>query len=386
MIHFRRAPGRSRLPLAQPACAALIGALASVTPVADAQTRAPGLWSVASRPSLVIGAQGQPADHMLRGFSALAVGSDGSIWVDQLEGGPPPASSIRVFDSTGRLVRTLRGFSLVILGSDDRGVLVRDAGNQRSTLFSLDGRRIGTFPYPRDSQISRITKLRDGRELVVITESPRQLTQPGPVPVIRAIVRRAGSREGDTLAVFARDRGWNSGSARGGMWLTLGFGDGGAVASFGDTLVAVVDGRAGILKWFLAAASGLTLFRVDTLTAPLAVTPADIEEATERISRSAVGTGGGPGTGAPVRLADVPEYWSVADRAMFAPDGELWVRRPSRGTAPQSWWVLRPDGTRNEIALPLGFALQAIHGGRLYGSYNVSGRAAWEVRVYEVRR
>jgi hypothetical protein len=98
-----------------------------------------------------IGVDVGDAAYMLGSVDSVAATSD-RIYL--LEGNPPVVrvydmNGLHLFDigSEGQGPGELAHPMSMVIGADDR-VLVRDAGNNRMTVFSLDGELLETWPLP----------------------------------------------------------------------------------------------------------------------------------------------------------------------------------------------------------------------------------------------
>jgi hypothetical protein len=332
---------------------------------------------------LSIGDAGQPAENLLAGLVALATAPDGVIWVSSsVRGaGVMPEGHVRLFDSTGKWIRIIGGFVMPArLATEDGLMVVTDISDRRTSYFAMTGIPVRSHGLSQDSLASRTVALREGNVLVVRQPSPQAgISDLRWRPLTTVLLQRRSARRLDTLAAIRQDRAWND---PGGLWLTPGFGTGGAVAWSGDSAIALVDGYSGAVTWYRVGQSGLEIARTESLGSARSVTPEDISVAEARTSNSAAGVGAGSRDRPQVHFLQTPPAWSRADQALFASDGALWVRLHPRESEPRTWRVFPLIGPSYAVTLPAEFMLDAIRGAKLYGRAIVPGRQT--VRVYEV--
>lgn len=337
-----------------------------------------------------IGDLGQPDENRMGGIGSVAVSLDGSIWVVNGFGGRPRECEIRVFDASGKWARSVKGFGEITkLTAEDSLVVVSDMGREQSSAIRPDGKVIRTHRLTSDSQFVQSVQLRDG--LRVTIRRPRlfsTMTDSRIRPF--TVVSEAGiSRtHDDTLALIREDRAFSDMGGRGGTWFPTGFGAGGDVAFLGDSIVALVDGYRGLVRWLRATPAGTESIRTESVgSASRPVSSEDVAAAELRISRSAVGAGNGrtAADGRPaIRLSQTPPLWSAADRALFSPDGNLWIRTPSPARTDQVWRVIPPSGSSYAVSVPADFTIHAVRGSLVYGVFVQAGTGQRLVRVYEV--
>jgi hypothetical protein len=317
-------------------------------------------------------------EYAFSSIADISVSSAGSIYV--LDYGD---KAVKVFDPSGRFQRKFgregggpgeftRPTGLRV----DSVVRVFDTLQQRAVVFTLQGIHRETPELPSLPGVTtEIVPLRGGGALGLAGASFSP-GRPGHQPNYTAAYR-APNGTLQTLLSFPTEAAlWRSTGS--GMWglLTTPFGAGGAVATSGDSMLAVANGYSAEVVWYRADGRGLSAVRRDTLrlNAPL-VSAQDLESA-EKEWRATL-----PGPLGRIEIDESPARWSVASRALFAHDGTLWVRSSADPDAGLVWTVLRENGQR-VIRMPPGFDLRAIHGNRLYGIWKTANDAEM-VRVFE---
>lgn len=319
-------------------------------------------------------------------ISEIAVARDGSIYV--LDGGD---RRVAVYDDKGRFRRHfgrggqgpgefVRPLSLIV----DTAVHVYDAAQNRVSIFSLDGTHRATHRLPSggDLNLTFVRRLANGAYFGATTARFSH-GNPAHDPNIALVTFRRGGTKIDTVGVYhSGGTVWHD-AARGLPWGVAGskFGAGGAWAIFQDSVIAVADGYNGRVVWYRAAASGLER----ALSAQLGVrgkpiTPGELRalEHAVRADRSR-------------RLGDIrlvtPPAWSAVTAALFADNGDLWVRTrdPRQSGSTDVWWAFsRGSRTTRKVVVPEDFHLRAVRGSLLYG-LSTTENGAPVVRVYRVR-
>jgi hypothetical protein len=259
------------------------------------------------------------------------------------------ADNIKVFTGDGAFARVfapaLKFSGLYAISVGDTLVTIQDRGHGLIRLTPGGQEK----PPVAASSISE-AQLRHGQRLSLI-DDPQQ-----PTPR-RFIVLRAEKGRADTLLTIVTDnRVSQDSTAIPPRSRSTGFGDSGAWALSGDSLLAVADGYTGSVKWY------------DLTSGP-------------RLIRTAT-----PGT-----LGAHPR--SVATRALFADDGALWVGQPRLfiSLVPEwtitvetnTWTVFPPRGAPFTVVLPANFPLQAVNHGRLFGRPSSYNQAT--IMVYRIR-
>jgi hypothetical protein len=352
-------------------CAALL------IPVVLVAQNEPPFAARGFRQVMSIGEAPSTPDYAFARVGDLAVSPAGHIYVLDVRD-----AQVKIFDNAGKFVSKFgrkgggQGDFMfpVSIGIEDSSVVVRDNGQvPRVLLFSLDGKHMLTRSVPAESSYTQTYVLHGGLKLIArraLTAGNSVANRSTPEHIV--LVQKAGSRQSDTLAkVRSGTTQYPLGNGRTGS-LPSGFGDGGAWAVSGDSLVALIDGYAGTVKWYVASAAGLELKRTARLgTTGAAVTPEDIAEREAEMSRGAVGlTGRGEHTSASeqIRMLNPPTQWSVASRAFFSVDGSLWVSGPpTRDKRTIVWTVFPPTGAPFLVNLPSGFTLRAVRGDDMFG-------------------
>ncbi|MEJ7811839.1 MAG: 6-bladed beta-propeller [Gemmatimonadaceae bacterium] len=308
--------------------------------------------------------------------------------------------TVKVYDPSGKFLRAIgregqgpgEFNAPAELRLDDSTLTVTDFMQRRASTFTLDGTHLRTRSFPSLANgefINTVLEVRGGALLGI--SSVGASSGPGPVPqnrsYVHVTVHRPPTPHVDTLAsIRSTVVTWYH--ARGFGVFESGFGDGGAWALAGDSLLAVVDGYTGAVRWFAFDGRGVHLVRSGSLgQRGRPVTPQDMAGIEtrwrERYKKSDLAK-------AEVKFSGAPTHWSVATRAVLGDDGALWVGGPPSGAMPSGrtavWSVFAPGATTPyPVALPADFTLTAVRAGRAYG-YAQSDLDAPVVRVYELER
>lgn len=327
---------------------------------------------------------------------------------------------VKIFTRSGDHISTFGGCGDE-LGALTRPIALEAVGNELrvtdaskgTVVYSLMGRYLYTVPGGR--AVERMTPLRYGYELGAYAPRPYLLSGSlrGNQPWLRHVVLHPPSGRDDTLAAIPLDVvGWRTSSGTTTV-RPSGFGDGGTFAVSGDSLIAIADGFSGIVRWYELSASGVRQLRTAKL--PEAARPITREDVARQEARLQMpdgvmgwsGSAQSPGTRTTVRggatpgsFIRPPGKWSVATRALFSSDGELWVGAPRTVTAygqrngavvtlSQSvennlWTVFAMTGASYNVMLPASVRLLAVHGNDIYVS-SVDGRVKG-LQVYTTTR
>ncbi len=295
----------------------------------------------------------------------LAVAPDGRVYV--LDG---PARLVRVYDAAGEFVHAFGG------GGPEQGeleaptalrifrdtVLVFDPARQRVAKYSPDGQLLGSAAVvaPANLMIADPVPLRDGRMLArsVYRASAERRERD---PLIHLVAFRPDVPRVDTLTrVAASPVVWYV-PARPAQWggEPSPFGQGGAWALAGDSLLALVDGYAGTVKFLRVETDGLRAAGTVALSARgRPVMERDLGQLRREIDAQRT-------IPLPRDAAFLtPAQWSVVTgQAFFARDGSLWMERNNLSETRVVWSRVDPQtGTVRNFAFPLQFALRSVDG------------------------
>lgn len=262
----------------------------------------------------------------------------------------------------------------------DSLVQVFDGQQQRVSVFGLDGSHRSTrrLPAMSDPLPTAVYPLRGGALLGL---APARYSSNAAETELNHLVTYRVPGEADSQILFSYRSGavsWHPvGEAVPYGLFPGGFGNGGAVALHGDSLIALADGYSGKVNWLSADASGLTNIREAHIpVASVPVTDAHLRAAERRFREDR-------DSQLPRRLAlESPPYWSVASRALFADDGSLWIQATVDGAAGEVWSVFLAEGEPRVIRMPENFELRSIHRNRMYGM-SLTANDAQMVRIFE---
>jgi hypothetical protein len=348
--------------------------------VAPPDSAAHAQQSKESTPSLIltIGQVDGPDEYVFPGPIAPLVAPDGRIVV--LDRGAS-GGSIRVYESTGEFVQRFGGSGSgpgefqrpgahpVI--TPDSQLIVYDPLQLRLTAFDLAGHVLGTkrvVQIPDVQPFAESLPLRHGYALVVTQGTM------SPLPRLHD-PRRAWIlvRDDEVVDSIARFRvpvvtaSWQtSGDRRGRDLHEVGPRIGGRVALSGDSLLAVVDGRSGMVSYLEVGADGLReLRRVSLGFAARDVSRSD----RQRIEAVLRGRNRVPPR-ADIEL-DMSEYWSVASAAFFSDDAHLWIGTHPEPDDPVIWRIIDPSGVLLDahVRFPDAFRPTAATRDRVIGEY-----------------
>ncbi|NIR44630.1 MAG: 6-bladed beta-propeller [Gemmatimonadetes bacterium] len=313
---------------------------------------------------------------------------DGGIYV--LDGGD---QTVKRYDRLGNYVsqfgRAGQGpgeFGLPHALSVDSTVRVYDIGQRRMSVFSLDGEHIRTrrLGLIGPANLSMVFPIRNG--MLVGVTTPRFAyghQSDDPNFAVLALYPTADAIVDTLLVCHSGGTVWH---ARGkpGPWgiADSPFGFGGAWAVHADSLVAVVNGYTGEGKVYLADSTGLTIMRQFQLPyESRPVSERDVAGVEENFRARREGLGHPVGA----IMLEPPPRWSIARRALFAHNGDLWINIGSIAEIDaEQFLVIEQEGDQmSEFTLPAGFQLSAVREDLLYGTAQ-SELGAGLVRVYKM--
>jgi hypothetical protein len=332
-----------------------------------------------------IGSATGPAEYTFGRIASIAVDADRNIYVLDVAD-----RAVRVFDSSGRFIRMFGRegsgpgeFQVPLrLGLAADTLTVFDARLSRISRFTRTGRHLSTEPLPSPAglHLSETRSLRHNLQLgvTIFRGSPRTAEHD---PFVRALLTRAGSSRVDTLATYQSDAViWSDADspARWGVAPSR-LGQGGAIAVSGDSLIALVDGDTGIVRWMIAAVEGVRTVSIARLD--LRGTPVDSED--RRVLEDRLRTNN---SNLPRRVELVlPPRWSgVTGQAFFDDEDQLWVELNHQDPGDRHWMRISLHGQTSRTIVPQQFNLMAAAGGRLYGVW-LGDLEVQTVRVYELR-
>jgi hypothetical protein len=325
------------------------------------------IWNLVEE--IRIGALDGP--HALSEVGSVVPGADGSIYVAQ-----PQEGLIRVFDRSGRLVRTLGGRGsgpgefqrLSDIGWHDEKLYASDATLYRITLFSPDG--VVEESLRVESAIAEGAArpgppkafFADGTILSIPGPSLRQ--QAAPLPILRidrtgkildtvGLVRRpprimevrAGGRSMQVLTHFfdsSLNRLAPDGSV---LWIVDRSSDAG-----GETTIRRVEVHPVVRE---------TAFRLAFRTER--IPPEERERLIEDRAELFVRMGLSPRAArqAVVDQMELPEFEPAVSEIAASTTGELWLRRQHLGHDRVWWALMGPGGTlRGRVLLPADVTVQ----------------------------
>ena len=327
----------------------------------------------------------------------VALTQVGSAAVDRagrLYVGQPRESVVKVFDPSGRLLRTLgrRGqgpgeFQLVgAIGLRADSLWVSDGGLRRVSLFSPDGRFARSIPVPawRDGTAGapvRSAALLDDGSVVGRANVGIMRIANGEV-TREPLLRSHGADEAmDTVAWLSTRNQVIYAQLAPGRVLTgpqmLGDAPLWRAAPSGSGLVVVEreaaeDGESATFSVTRYRADGSRLFRRDYRYRPLPVSPALIDSLVERHLQPP------PGRSFPNRAAAErgirralyqPRHRPPVSEVLVGTDESIWLRREELERGRAAWQVLAPDGlVRAMVSVPRGVRLLAVSENFVWGT------------------
>jgi hypothetical protein len=166
------------------------------------------------------------------------------------------------------------------------------------------------------------------------------------------------------------------------------FGPGTVVAVWGDSIVAVVNAYAGDIHYYVVDHGGIRPLRDRALgwIQRRAVVSGPLDRSL-REARAA----SRPGVSPDDFEIRYPVYHAFVQRALFADNGDLWLRREkddptSTRIEPQSWHVVPWDTAREpfNVILPEGFLLYGISADSKLIGFHRSPDGVARLRVYQL--
>jgi 6-bladed beta-propeller len=315
-------------------------------------------------PLVTIGGDDAGEAYTFNRVSDVVSGADGTLYV--LDAGD---QAVKAYDDAGRFLRRFgrRGagpgeFTVAVGLRVDSVVTVFDATQSRYSVFSLAGehRRTRRLPAPGGVALATRYPLRDGFA-VGMTAARHSLGSPANDPFHTVLLIAPDGGLADTLLVYhSGGTVWHPVNAVLPWGIAASdFGPAGAWAVLGDSVVAVVDGYGGTVRWLAIAGGRARQLRAARLPIPSrAITREDLAAVERRLreeSRRRV-------------ALEPPPRWSAATRALFADDGALWIQNGNGAEESRIWTVFDREGRYlRRLQLPAGFALRSIRGDRLYG-------------------
>jgi hypothetical protein len=332
-----------------------------------------------------IGGETGPEAYTFYQIGDIAVAATGDIYVLDRA-----ARTVKVYDDAGRFRRSIGSegagpgeFVRPISVEVDSVVRVNDAAQRRVSSFTLSGDHRETRQLPSLPELNLVlTYDLQNDNVVGVSAARHALGHPTDNPTIAVVTFRRNHPSVDTLLVYHAGAVLWHPADRLMPWgiVPAGFGEGGAWATSGDSLVAVANGYSGRIQWYRVGPDGLQVTRTIELGLPsVPRTERDLGKM-EREFRSARKDRLG-------RIAfEVPPQWSVASKALFADDGSLWLRANATSERGYIWSIVAPgERTEKRVRLPTGFDLHAVRDGRLYGVSKTENDVP-VVQIYRWRR
>ncbi|MBA3558253.1 MAG: 6-bladed beta-propeller [Gemmatimonadaceae bacterium] len=321
---------------------------------------------------LEIGRDLDSDDFFFERIVRVASSGDGRIFV--LDAGAP---DLKVFGPAGKYLTAFgragagpREFTHPAdLLLSDSSVSVTDVMQRRLTTYTLEGKHIETRRFDNtgaDRPGYIVYEMRGGSVLIVtgpiVTNGGGSVFHDLYTSVLLKTVRPPKLdtlvRIRADLALYRRPGAWIANAS------TMGVGDGGAWALLGDSMLALVNGHTGMVRWMSVAANGARVQRSAKLSRKLRpVTRQDVVTM-KRQSRAEMPYY----KNVALEFSEIPTHWSVASRALFADNGSLWIG-PPYPTGSTGQWTVFPSGNANafSVSLPSAFTLSSVRGERLYG-------------------
>jgi hypothetical protein len=338
----------------------LVCVVASAPAIGAAQPSTP----LPPRHVLTIGVEDGPDEYIFSAPVAVLAGPRGEIVVlDARE------ANVRVYDAAGRFLRSFgrRGggpgefvdpFTLALV---DTVAFVTDL-NGRMTVFSLAGHHLRdvTLPHIHGGLTRSMHPLRHGQWLATraalfsnLQVDNREIllfVPAGPVHADTLSAHHAGSILVDGPQ-YAMPHPTQFHAGREVVW-SVG----------GDSMVVLVDGYQGVVRWYEVARRGLEP-HAERRLGGWGVTRIDRQQADE-IRRQVAARN------PRAQSITVPEFLGRAAAALLDDQGRVWIQRRTGVESTREWWVVSPDADAPVVRLemPDGFTLRHVRGDRLYGT------------------
>jgi len=350
----------------------------------SAQTRI----AVEPRPALTVGdVLGTSPDKTFTDISAIVVVGD-SILV--LEG---DACEIRVFDHQGRF---LGRFGRKGEGPGEfqwptamrrvpEGLSVIDLRLRRQSFFTLNGELIRTEPLGHlgNQGLAGSAVLRGG---VVVAETSVSISSDaGAFPERLVVVSRPEAPRPDTIARYSTGYvPFRLPDSYGFLGARVGSEGDWAVA--GDSVLAVISGEPGTLRWWSTGDGRLVpAGDLELPFSPEPLTRDDVRDLIEQENRDRRTEGEGP-LPRSVEM-DAPQYWGQVKQLVIGDDDECWIQWDQPRSDQDDLWFRVNLASRHleRTRLPNGFRMLTAQRGNLYG-YMVTEYDTPELTVYRLRR
>ncbi len=326
------------------------------------------------------------SDFVFGRISGLAVAQSGRFFV--MDAGE---CHIKAFDDRGTYLRAFGRagggpgeFSCpgTEVAVEDSLLVVQDLQQRRVSRFTFDGRLRATVRLEGNSSpttLERSYSLRSGARLAVT--GARIGT--GASNLNSLVMLHSPAGRVDTLARIRSDVVLVTFPTGLGGPSPAGFGAGGGWAVFRDSLVAIADGYAAVVRWHDVSNDPARVVRTERIAATAReVSGTDLAAMEARLRRDA-------SPQSQVRRPDAtfveaPSRWSVATRAVFGQDGTLFVAGGRRVEPVTEWTAFPATGAPYRFQLPSAFFLTGSVGRRIYG-WSRTNLGNQIVQIYELR-
>lgn len=318
-----------------------------------------------------IGAGESTSSPTFERIRSIAVGRDGRMYIADAG-----ARAIKVVKPDGTLQTSIGrpgqgpgDFGVIgAIYIEKEQLIVPDPMLRRMSAFTLDGRPVRTWSTPAAS-MDGPASMRPMRDSAIVLASVARFDSRG----IEAsdpwvVVRVHSASRVDTLLRYRDDvafwvqRGtsvWNP--------IEAGFGDGGAWATHGDSLLVVANGYTGNVQWYSIDRRGARLLRsaaIGRVATPTTARDVAVVKDNFRVTHTAPRY-----ANMDIEFSGLPPGWSVASDAVFADNGSVWIASTERALTSNVWTIFPlSGGAPRVVSLPAGFKLEAVHGSLLYGS------------------
>lgn len=305
-------------------------------------------------------------------------------------------ADIKMFNARGAFVRRigrrgagpgeLTGPSLS-LDVDAREIRVTDHMLRRDVVFDLNGKHLRTTNHATLDNAIRgsVRPMRDRWSLAVSVPAMVVTASASKSDLFTRVMLHGPAGRVDTLAAFRSEVAEAQRVLNGKAGMTTSFNTGagpsGTFVVSGDSMVVLVDGVGGQVRWVRVTASGPVVARVAQLPATGTAMPRrmlDSARAVEERTQQRLQPG--------VRLevVDAPTMQSVVTRALVSSDGTLWVAGIERSSF-VPWTVFPASGQPFAVRTPVRFRLTDVRGLRLYG-HGLSADHVPHLTIYEFAR